>query len=678
MSSSPFLDNPGFEYSREVSVREDPQSDETERSYKQMISKLKYQLASARTEAELLEKQKYSMVSSYEEALLKKSEELSQLQTNFDYLFEEKKSLESKLDNQSQINLTSIRSLNETVDRLTKDNHSLTSKYNELESKHSRLVRKYDQVRSDFNFQLEANDQLDSQITNLKSTITSLHRTNDQLVEEMNQYSNKLSDDSSLNKMIENLHTKNATLQNINNQLQSRLDILLQNKTSNELLKSKNTSLQSKVQYLEGIEEKYYQLEIQKLEAERRFNDFFNIINECVKDSEEIDDDSTSGTKVKSFIETFKQLQYKYLVYKEKYDESQSVVKDLRAEIDAQVKYQEETLGPEMERLTAALKSQHEVQSKLERQKQLNVIEIEFLRKSLKELDELTAKKEKDSQDNKATNEYLTNLEKLVDDYKKEINSLQKQLQDLTKENVHNGNKRQKVTPNSNQGTFSQIASLEKENLHLSTQIKQLQGTLQNLQNKVEEEHTINLKKQQLQSLQYKGNLLAKDQIVKKQTLDALKKENEDLIAKYIRNETVDDLIPRSIFERQENDKMILQTKIDQLTNRNMRLRDVYAKKSKDILAIISKYFGYTISFLPNPLNPNDLSSRIKLVSRYSYKDSKDYLVIDIEAKSLKAYGDSEFKTLCEQLSSTWVKDKDQIPCLLSALNLKTYDSMIH
>ncbi|KAK6455383.1 spindle assembly checkpoint component MAD1 [Scheffersomyces xylosifermentans] len=675
-TSSPFLEHPKSEYSNhgETSIR---YTEDTELNYKQTISKLQFQLASTRTEKDLLEQQKQSIISTYEDALLKKSEELHQLQASFEYLYEDKKQLDSKVDNQSQINLTSIKGLNESIDRLTKENYNINNKYNDLEAKNSRLNRKYEQVRSDLNFQLSANDQLNTEISNLKSIILNLEGTNDDLVKELNNYSTRFNDDTSLNKLIEGLQVKNSSLQNINNQLQLKIDSLLQNKTSNELLKSKNTSLLNKIQYLEGIEEKYCKLEVEKIELENRFNDFFKILNESIKDETDVDDDSTSETKVKSFIETFKQLQYKYLVFKDKYDESQSSVNELVAEIQSLKNHQQETLIPQIDSLKSKLRDQSDSIAKHERQKLLNLKEIEFLRKSLKEMDEINVKRGKDeSQNNKSTDQYLTNLEKLVDDYRNELNSLQKQLQQF-QQGAQIGDKRRKTSTinAADSSLHDKLSKLQKENLVLLTKVKEKEDAVANLQSKLSDVQKLNSKKDQLQVLQLKSNLIAKDQIVKSQTLEALRKENEDLIQKYIKNLDGKDLIPKSIFERQEDDKTILQTKIDQLTNRNIRLREIYAKKSKDILTIISKYFGYSIEFLPSPLNPNDLSARIKLTSRYLNKDSKNYMVIDVEAKSLKAYGDHEFKLLCEELSSTWVKGKDQIPCLLSALNLSIYES---
>ena len=138
------------------------------------------------------------------------------------------------------------------------------------------------------------------------------------------------------------------------------------------------------------------------------------------------------------------------------------------------------------------------------------------------------------------------------------------------------------------------------------------------------------------------------------------------------------DYVPKSVFARQENDKDILQAKIDQLSKKLNRLKNVYTEKSKEILAIISRFFGYVIEFIPSPINLNDFCSKIKLVSKYMIQKDKEhsppYLILDVQSKSLKANGNYEFKTMCEELVSQWVNDKHQIPCFLSALNLKIFE----
>ena len=78
-----------------------------------------------------------------------------------------------------------------------------------------------------------------------------------------------------------------------------------------------------------------------------------------------------------------------------------------------------------------------------------------------------------------------------------------------------------------------------------------------------------------------KNNLISQDQFIKQTTLIALRKENEELINKYIKNLPIEEQIPKGVFQRQEDDKQRLQAQIDHLTKRSTRLRKYSLRKVK-------------------------------------------------------------------------------------------------
>jgi mitotic spindle assembly checkpoint protein MAD1 len=669
MSSSPFIEHPSYDLTPSRSILQD----ESDVNLRQVISKLKFELSSTKTEKKLIQQEKEAMATKYETLLSKKNEEILSLKANFDYLFDEKKQLESKLENQQQISSSNSKLISQNVETLTSENNKLTRKVNELDSGFNRLVRKYEHVKSDFNYQLQANDQLNTEISHLKESLDKAHLSNEDLVEQLSFHSRELNNENSLNKLNLNLQNKNASLQKLVNQMQVKIDTLLQNKTSLELLKQKNLALSNKVNLLESIEEKYCQLEIENLELSNRFNDFFDTITKSVKLENE--SSQSNESKIINFIEKFNQLQYDILIFRSKYEESQAENNELRSVV---LTFEENitTLKNNISHLQTTNGEKEELVTKLQRQKVLNVKEIEYLRNLIKELDERNLKNS--LVDNKSTNQYLTNLEKLVDEYRSEINTLQKQVN-----NSHPpflGDKRPRIVDDNLKSVDykNQAHKFESENLKLLSHIKQLEGRITKLNENLKNNENLISKRQELRVLQLKVNPAAKDQLIKQQTLEVLQKENQDLINTYINNAPLDAAIPKSIFERQENDKAILQTKVDQLSKRLNRLKIIYGQKSKDLLSIISKYFGYTIEFLPSPINPSDLSSRIKLVSRYmnnKEESNTSYLIIDVTTKSLKAYGNHEFKDLYEDLLTSY--DREQIPCFLSALNLKIYEKYV-
>ncbi|KAF8004526.1 hypothetical protein HF325_001974 [Metschnikowia pulcherrima] len=336
---------------------------------------------------------------------------------------------------------------------------------------------------------------------------------------------------------------------------------------------------------------------------------------------------------------------------------------------------------PQINTLNAQVSTQNVQLQELKTTKILNEREIEFLRQSLKDLDDLTSRQKspsssqtKDNTEKLAMNQYLTNLEKLVDDYKQEIELLRKKSSTPTIN--HNVPTKRPRLVDEEITNLKTANSLRKENLELSAKVKDLQEEIEILRKQLALSKKGSDEIGQ-QVLELRANPFSALQMIKQETLDLLRKENHELIAKYVNSETVDS-IPKSLFARQENDKDMLQSKIDQLMKKLNRLRSVYADKSRDLVAIISRFFGYSIEFIPSPVNPNDLCSKIKLVSKYiaqkGLDDNNPYLIIDVHSRSLKANGNYEFKSLCEDLVDRWVSEKHQIPCFLSALNLKIYE----
>ena len=655
---------------------------------KAYVSKLEFQLDTIKTENRILQQEKEQVASDYRKIIDEKNQELENLKLNFKYIYDEKNQLESKLTNQEQVSSSNINQLSEEIQTYKRENLKLTKDYNSLLDKFNKLNRKNQQIVHDLNKEIEVNDKLQQELKVKEKTNQELQKTSDTAIIELEQYSKILDKkNGSDNLLYKNLTTKSDNLQNINHQLQTKIDQLLQNKTSNELLKQQNQSLFKKLQNLENIESKYLQLEIEKLQLETKYNDLFKALDTAItlsnehKDNEKNNDDTVRTSKVKSFIDYCNNLQAKNLTLQEKYDSKILQVKELTKELEDHVKEIETDYLPTITDLESKLKVYAEQNTKLERTKSLREKEITFLRNLLKQMEQIHANQQKkqekeENTEDKSILQYMTNLEKLVDEYKTKIDELEKknlEYKSSTITDENNSNKRRRLV----EGNYSfktQVMELEKENIEISFKLKQAESTIEQLKFKISELDKVETKKEQYRILQLKNNLISQDQFIKQSTLIALRKENEELINKYIKNSPIEESIPKGVFQRQEDDKQRLQTQIDHLTKRSIRLREVFTKKSKDIITVIAKYFGFIIEFLPNPINPTDLFSRIKLRSRYIPIEEDCYLIIDIENRGLKAHGNFQFKQICEELAQYWVNENNQFPCLLSAVNLKLYE----
>lgn len=655
--SSPFVEQP------------DERLDDSTR---QVISKLQFQISSSKTEQKLLVESKRELSETYESIIKEKNEEIEKLKLNFDYLYNQRDSANSKLTNSEQISAKTIESLNQTIDGQAKDLSKLERENHDLRSKLSKVTCRREQEHNSLKFLEDENVQLHDRIDELTEINSTLMNDNAQLQDSLNNKATLTYEASlSLRSFNDSLKQKNSFLQQTNNSLQLKIDQLLQNKTSLELLRQKNITLQGKLDNLECLKENFIALEIENLNLKSKFEEY----SELLKDT--LNQEGTSDNEgVKVFITSFKNLQNNNLILQDKFNRMHIEMGQLSAELNKLRAEKRNELVPKIQSLTEVLKGRQDLIEKLERQKLLNVKEIEFLRELLKSLDRLTPIKQDE-------NIEMKRLEKLVEIHRGEKEALAERLRQLENDvkqstsvpivnDTNNDNKRQKrVDVTEDDTIYTSHYKLEQQNITLLSSIKSYENDIKALKTQISQLQQVDSKKQQLKILQLRSNHITKDQIVKQETLDLLRKENQDLL-----NNLTSESIPRSVFERQENDKQALQIRIDQLTKRITRLREVYSKKSCDVLSIISKFFGYSVEFLPSPINPQDLtSSRIKLVSKYiDSSKEKPYLIVDVHSKSLRANGPAEFKKLCEELVTNWVNGKDQIPCFLGALNLSLYE----
>lgn len=639
------------------------------------ISKLEYENGALRTEKRLLQQSSDTLKKRYEDLLSRKNEELAALQGNFDYVFNQRKELQSKLQNQKDIaGKSSSDSLAESS-TLKKENRLLKQQLDRLERLYNSVTGKCEHLRADLNRELTANDQYRDQVKVLEKEILRLSQLNDDLAGRLNM-AKRQSENGSVIKTAEDLRLRNMSLQQTNSQLQAKVDLLLQHKTSVELLRQKCASLSNKVESLESADRRAAQLEIGRLEIKAKFDEYFGFLAQNLEGG---DDAESQDAKVSSLLLDYRGLQNKNLVLYDKLNQAQVSITELTQSGEQLIAKLEQELEPENRKLKEGLEKAQAELKELQKIKLLNTREIEFLRRSVKDLDaallrKLSASSEPEDKDkSQATNQYLSNLEKLVDDYKKEIETLRQERNGVSVAPLA-PTKRPRILEDDTH-VFN-TKTLRNENIELLSKVKGLKDEVSILKNKLDAYD--NATTQTTHILELRKNPFNRNQLVKQETLDLLRKENEALITKFVNNADVES-VPMALFARQENDKENLQNKIDQLNKKNSRLTSVYTDKSKKIMSLVSKFFGYSIEFVPSPMNPNDLCSKMKLYSKFQSRNGKEseacYLTLDVHTKDLKAHGAYDFRNLCSELVTQWVNEKDLIPCFLSALNLRLYQN---
>lgn len=640
---------------------------------KENVSRLEYELSAVKTEKKLLQQSKDSSIARYEELLSRKNAELSQLQANFDFVYNQRKELQLKIKNQQQVSGKSSEDLSLKLKQLNAENKTLHVKLDQCERQYQAMSGKCQHIRADLNRELATNDQYRERNGFLEEENGKLTRINDSLLQRVQSLSARL-ESGDAEKKVHELQLSLVSLKKVADELQTKCDVLLQRKYNNELLKQKIASLTSKVQAAEKVQTQFDHLKSSHAELNAKFNDYFGLISAQLESSGEED--------VLNFIQSFKSLQNKNLIISNKIKEREveltektQHVQDLNSKI-------EKELSPLIEDLKHQVNDTVRERNELLKMLTLNRKEIEFLRKSLRDLDNVVSSQKsvtsgaetQNPEKKDAVDQYMSNLEKLVDEYRQELDQVRHN-SSVTSGLTLPTKRPRLIDDDEDQDAKSKnLVSLRSENLDLLTQVKNLEDKVQSLSTQLSQNanHPAGSN-----VLELRVNPFAKDQLLKQEVLDTLRRENEGLVAKFINSQEVE-TVPKSVFARQENDKDIMQTKIDQLLKKIDRLKSIYADKSREIITMMSSYFGYTIEFIPSPLNPHDVCSRIKLVSRYMIQleptVNPPYLLIDVRLRSLKAHGSYEFKSICEELVDQWVGEKNQIPCFLSALNLKIYD----
>lgn len=657
-SLSPFLERPSLIENDGLANRE-------------RLSRLEYEVRTLKTEKKLLELSKSSAIGRYEELLLKKNDELARLQNNFDFVYNERNDLKLKLANQKNILKKDSDDLGAKAESLKNENKRLLQEIEKLRRSHSISSGKADHLRSDLNRELSANSLYQERIAALEKENRNLIEINDECLARIKELSLQ-AEQSDNQKKIEELQLRMVALQKTNSQLNLRVDSLLQHKTSVEILKQKNNTLMRKAQALDEMEERNARLEHANLELQVKFEEYFGFIEASVDKS-----NSSGKDVVLDFVLQFRNLQNTTLVLQEKLDDAQRRLTDLEEQLEEKNLSINQDLQPQIEYLQKSALVREQELAELRNLKLLNSKEIEFLRSSLKSYDQIFASRKgpETGPDPKveATNQYMSGLEKLVDDYKTELELLKKRIT-TSPLPARTPTKRPRIVDEDDTKTRA-VKSLRGENLELLVQVKDLKVQIKLLEEKLDlAQKGTNAGR----IFELRSNPFNHDQVIKQETLSLLRQENKDLIMQYVEGNSEVELVPRSVFARQEDDKQALQATIDQLHKRVKRLQSVYAEKSKEIIAVISRYFGYTIELIPSSVNPTDICAKIKLTSRYLASSDggniAPYLMLDVHSKSLKANGSFKFKSMCEDLVSRWVNEKNQIPCFLSALNLKIYE----
>ncbi|KAF7561923.1 hypothetical protein G7046_g2218 [Stylonectria norvegica] len=315
---------------------------------------------------------------------------------------------------------------------------------------------------------------------------------------------------------------------------------------------------------------------------------------------------------------------------------------------------------------------------RLDRQRALAVKEVEYLRAQLKTFDTEDETLQPEQFD-EARVARVQELETIVDNYKAEVQSLHSELTSL--EPTANG-----TMPHPATGTKRSRA--EDDNAHeqlgqLARKNRKLQDDLSNFQTKIAVlERDLSASREQLTAakqqtktrvLSLRSNPTSDYEAIKRSTLEALQKENTDLLATLRSKSTGSSvpLIPTSVLSAMEREIAAAKAETASAQKSARRLKEVWGSKSQEFKEAIFSTLGWTVTFIPN--------GKMRVESTFYPSQTDEHensIVFDGERGTMKVGGGprSAFARRIGDQIGFWVREKGCIPGFLAALTLEFYE----
>ncbi|CAK7264301.1 coiled-coil domain-containing protein mad1 [Sporothrix epigloea] len=336
--------------------------------------------------------------------------------------------------------------------------------------------------------------------------------------------------------------------------------------------------------------------------------------------------------------------------------------------------------------------------NRLERQRALAVKEVEYLRAQLKAFDAEDMTFHPDHFD-KQKADRIAQLEELVDQYRLEAESLQKELAavetslsaEATEMPGRAGTKRQRLDVEGLADTRERDEN-EQEVAQLIRRTRKLQDELAAAQTAhrvlakelaiTQEQLAAEKKAAGVRVLALRSNPTSDYEAVQQSTLVALKQENAELLAHIQSNSAKGNsaraplstlpcsftTVPMSVLAAAQREIAEAEAGTASAQKANRRLKEVWAAKSAEFKEAVESTLGWHVTFIPNG------KMRVESVYYPSTTDeNENSIVFDGERGTMKVGGGprSAFAQRIDDQIRFWVREKGCIPGFLAALTLE-------
>jgi mitotic spindle assembly checkpoint protein MAD1 len=306
--------------------------------------------------------------------------------------------------------------------------------------------------------------------------------------------------------------------------------------------------------------------------------------------------------------------------------------------------------------------------ARLERQKVLATKEVEFLRAQVKAFDDEEREMQPDTFDAAKTSR-IKELEDLVDQYRKEVDALQKEFSSVEKPaNVSAGQKR----PLETDDTDERVGELRRKNRQLQEESTAMQKRLKLVESEYKAQHS-QLKKLKESSrtrvLELKSNPTADAEALKLSTVRFLREANTQLLAQ-LQGQMSPTSVPAASLQSVQDELAEAQSTIASHEKKIKRLKQIWTAKSLEFREAVASILGWKLDFMPN--------GRVKVTSMFkpSDDDGENSIVFDGENGTMKVSGgeQSVFAGEIRDQIVYWVEGRKEIPCFLAALTLEFWE----
>jgi chromosome segregation ATPase len=312
--------------------------------------------------------------------------------------------------------------------------------------------------------------------------------------------------------------------------------------------------------------------------------------------------------------------------------------------------------------------SEAQARARLERQKALATKEVEFLRAQVKAYEDEDREMQPEAFDAVKSGR-IKELEDLVDQYRKEIEALQKEFKSLEKPTAAAGQKRALEADDNDE----RLGELRRKNRQLQDDFTALSKKQKLVEAEYKAQHS-QLKKLKETSrtrvLELKSNPTADAEALKLSTVRNLREANSQLLAQLDNATTPPSTVPLATLDAIRDELEELRTQLASSTKKIARLKQIWTAKSLEFREAVASILGWKLDFMPN--------GRVKVTSMFkpADDDGENSIVFDGENGTMKVSGgeQSVFAGEIRDQIVYWVEGRKEIPCFLAALTMEFWE----